>query len=141
VHVQTVTGKYKHRVIVINRAALHPADEEVVLVHIYLDAGRSSVEILECLRTMLQRGANCEDKMRTKKYTLVRASSLGHLYDRRDRTSSGSPSQTFHSICQLPPGSEWVIGHRIVVPTAVVKLPSQRRGDQLPLRQSRAVSG
>ena len=111
-----MTGKYKHRVIIINRAALHPADEEVVLVHIYLDAGRSSVEILEGLRTMLQQGANIEDKMETEECTLVRASSLGHLYDRRDRTSSGSPSQTFHSICQLPPGSEWVIGHRAVVP-------------------------
>ena len=61
-----MTGTYKHRVIVINRAALDSADEEIVLVHIYLDTGRSSVEILEGLRTMLQQGANGEDKMETK---------------------------------------------------------------------------
>ena len=126
---------------IINRAVLHSADEEVVLVHIYLDTGRSSVEILEGLRTMLRQRVNCEDKIEAKEYTPVRASSLGRLYDRRDRISSGSPFQMFHSICQLPLESKRITGHPVVISTVVMELPAQRRGDQLLLRQSRAVSG
>ena len=80
-------GGYKHGVIVINRAVLYSTDEEVVLVHIHLDAGRSSIEILEGLRTMLRQRVEGEDKMEAREQTPIHASSLGHLYDRRDRTS------------------------------------------------------
>ena len=47
-------GEHEHRVIVIEHTLLHSVDEEVVLVHVYLDAGCSSVEVLKSLRTVLQ---------------------------------------------------------------------------------------
>ena len=45
---------HEHRVIVIEWAVLNSANEEVVLVHVNLDAGGSSVKILEGLSTMLR---------------------------------------------------------------------------------------
>jgi len=105
-------GKHKHRVIIINRAMLHSVDEEVVLVHVYLDAGGSSVEILQCLRTMLRKRIDGEDRIVAKEHSPVRASFSGHLCDMRGRTNLGYPSQMFHSTCQSPLESEWVTGHR-----------------------------
>jgi hypothetical protein len=72
---------------------------------------------------------------------VIRASFLGHLCGRPGRTSSGSPFQKFHSICQLTLESEsWVVIGWAIRATAV-KLPAQRRGDRLLSPQLRAVGG
>lgn len=56
-------GLHEHRVVVIERAMLGSADEEVVLIYVYLDAGRSSVKILEGLGTVLRRRNDDESRM------------------------------------------------------------------------------
>ena len=110
-----MTGGHKHRIIAINHARLHSADKEVVLVHVYLDTGCSSVEILEGLCTMLRKRVDGEGVMEGKWHTPVRASILGRLYDRHDRISSGSPFRKFHSIYQLPLESECATGQQIAI--------------------------
>ena len=97
---QTVAGAHRHGVIVIERAMLHTADEEVMLVHIYLDARRPSVEILEGLCAMLQNGGDGESGRGEKERTTVHASFSGHLCDRHGQTSSESPFQKLRSTCQ-----------------------------------------
>ena len=44
---------HKHGVIVIEHALLDSVYEEVVLIHVYLDTRRSSVEVLKSLSTVL----------------------------------------------------------------------------------------
>jgi len=61
-HGQGAGREHKHRVIVIERGLLRWLDEEHMLIHIYLDAGCSSVEILEGLRTVLQSREDGEDR-------------------------------------------------------------------------------
>ena len=52
----------EHRVTVIERALLDSADEEVMLIHVYLDTGCSSVKILEGLCAVL-RETNDENRI------------------------------------------------------------------------------
>ena len=57
------SGAHGHRVIIIKRTMLDSADEEVMLIHIYLHAGCPSVEILKGLGTVLQKGGGSEYRM------------------------------------------------------------------------------